>query len=88
MPSVNHGPTPNAAILKRTPSIDSGSDDSGDNSADLPDNFHSNPSDRGDYHDEPTDVDPLSTNPFDGDLSRDEAEREAWALVSKRYRQH
>jgi hypothetical protein len=48
-------------ILKRTP-IDSGSDDSGD-SADLPDNFHSNPSDRGDYHDEPTDVDPLSTNP-------------------------
>jgi hypothetical protein len=50
-------------ILKRTPSIDSGSDDSGDNSADLPDNFHSNPSARGDYHDEPTDVDPPSTNP-------------------------
>ena len=25
---------------------------------------------------------------FDGGLSRDEAEREAWALVSKRYRQH
>jgi hypothetical protein len=23
---------------------------------------------------------------FDGGLSRDEAEREAWALVSKRYR--
>jgi hypothetical protein len=61
--SVNHAPSPNAAILKRTPSIDSGSDDSGDNSADLPDNFHSNPSDRGDYHDEPTDVDPPSTNP-------------------------
>jgi hypothetical protein len=56
--SVNHAPSPNAAILKRTPSIDSGSDDSGDNSADLPDNFHSNPS-----VDEPTDVDPLSTNP-------------------------
>lgn len=63
MPSVNHAPSPNAAILKRTLSIDSGSDDSGDNSADLPDNFHSNPSDRGDYNDEPTDVDPLSTNP-------------------------
>jgi hypothetical protein len=25
---------------------------------------------------------------FDGGMSRDEAEREAWALVSKRYRQH
>ena len=25
---------------------------------------------------------------FDGGLSRDEAEREAWALVSKRYRLH
>ena len=25
---------------------------------------------------------------FDGGLSRDEAEREAWALVSKHYRQH
>jgi hypothetical protein len=25
---------------------------------------------------------------FDGGLSRDEAEREAWALVSKLYRQH
>ena len=25
---------------------------------------------------------------FDGGLSRDEAEREAWALVSKRYRPH
>lgn len=25
---------------------------------------------------------------FDGGLSRDEAEREAWKLVSKRYRQH
>jgi hypothetical protein len=25
---------------------------------------------------------------FDGGLSRDEAEREAWALVSRRYRQH
>jgi hypothetical protein len=25
---------------------------------------------------------------FDGSLSRDEAEREAWALVSKRYRLH
>jgi hypothetical protein len=25
---------------------------------------------------------------FDGGLSRDDAEREAWALVSKRYRLH
>jgi len=25
---------------------------------------------------------------FDGGLSRDEAEREAWTLVSKRYRLH
>jgi hypothetical protein len=25
---------------------------------------------------------------FDGGLSRDEAEREAWVLVSKRYRLH
>jgi hypothetical protein len=25
---------------------------------------------------------------FDGGLSRDQAEREAWALVSKRYRLH
>ena len=25
---------------------------------------------------------------FDGGLSRDDAEREAWALVSKRYREH
>jgi hypothetical protein len=25
---------------------------------------------------------------FDGGLSRDEAEREAWALVSKRYWEH
>jgi hypothetical protein len=25
---------------------------------------------------------------FDGGLSRDEAERQAWALVSKLYRQH
>ena len=55
--------TERASLEKKpsTPSIDS--DESGDNSADLPDNFHSNPSDRGDYHDEPTDVDPLSTNP-------------------------
>jgi hypothetical protein len=28
----------------------------------------------------------MERNVFDGGLSRDEAEREAWALVSKRYR--
>jgi hypothetical protein len=30
----------------------------------------------------------MERNGFDGGMSRDEAEREAWALVSKRYRQH
>jgi hypothetical protein len=30
----------------------------------------------------------MERNRFDGGLSRDEAEREAWALVSKCYRQH
>jgi hypothetical protein len=30
----------------------------------------------------------MERNGFDGGLSRDEAEREAWAVVSKRYRLH
>jgi hypothetical protein len=30
----------------------------------------------------------LAIMEFDGGLSRDEAEREAWALVSERYRLH
>jgi hypothetical protein len=30
----------------------------------------------------------MERNGFDAGLSRDDAEREAWALVSKRYRVH